>query len=86
MDLKEQFQKAVADSKLLPEKPDNDTLLKIYALYKQATDGDLTADPPTNPFDIVAKAKYQAWAALKGMTKDKAMSDYVQLVHQLGAK
>jgi diazepam-binding inhibitor (GABA receptor modulating acyl-CoA-binding protein) len=83
MDLKEQFEQAAADSKNLAERPDNETLLQLYSLYKQATEGDLTADPPSNPFDFVAKAKYQAWASLKGKSANDAMTDYVALIKKL---
>ena len=50
MDLKEQFEQAVAESKSLPERSGNDTLLQLYSLYKQASEGDINADPPSNPF------------------------------------
>lgn len=83
MDLKTQFETAVADSKTLSEKPANEVLLKLYSLYKQATEGDNTAEPPANPFDFVAKAKYQAWEELKGKTSETAMEEYVQLVTSL---
>jgi diazepam-binding inhibitor (GABA receptor modulating acyl-CoA-binding protein) len=83
MDLKEQFETAVADSKALSEKPSNDTLLQLYSLYKQATEGDVNIDPPANPFDFVAKAKYEAWSGLKGKTNEQAMTDYVSLINKL---
>lgn len=83
MELKEQFEKAITDSKSLTEKPSNDTLLQLYSLYKQATDGDINIEPPSNPFDFVAKAKYEAWAALKGKSTANAMTDYVELVKKL---
>lgn len=83
MELKEQFEKAITDSKSLAEKPSNDTLLQLYSLYKQATDGDINTEPPSNPFDFVAKAKYEAWAALKGKTSAAAMTEYVELVKKL---
>lgn len=83
MDLKEQFEQAVADSKNLAEKPSNDTLLQLYSLYKQATVGDVNNDPPSNPFDFVNKAKYDAWAGLKGKSKDAAMKEYTDLVQKL---
>lgn len=83
MDLKEQFEKAIAESKTLSEKPSNDTLLQLYSLYKQASEGDVNIDPPSNPFDFVAKAKYDAWASLKGKTSEEAMSAYVELVAKL---
>lgn len=83
MDLKEQFEQAVTESKSLPEKPGNDTLLQLYSLYKQASEGDINADPPSNPFDFVAKAKYEAWAGLKGKSSTEAMTEYVELVKKL---
>ena len=83
MDIKQEFEQAVADSKNLDERPDNETLLQLYSLYKQAKEGDLTADPPANTFDFVAKAKYQAWAALKGKSANDAMTDYVALIKKL---
>ena len=82
-DLKEIFEQAIADSKSLSDRPSNDTLLQLYSLYKQATDGDAPADPPSNPFDFVAKAKYETWAALKGKTKEAAMQEYADLVGKL---
>lgn len=83
MELKEQFEKAAAESKQLPAKPDNETLLKLYSLYKQGTEGDVNTEPPSNPFDFVNKAKYEAWTSLKGKTKDEAMQEYVVLVESL---
>lgn len=83
MDLKQLFEEAVAESKILSEKPSNDTLLQLYSLYKQATDGDVNTDPPANPFDFVAKAKYEAWASLRGKTNEQAMTEYAELVRKL---
>jgi diazepam-binding inhibitor (GABA receptor modulating acyl-CoA-binding protein) len=83
MDLQTQFTQAVADSKTISEKPDNDTLLKLYSLYKQATEGDNTNDGPANAFDFVAKFKHEAWAKLKGLSKEEAMQQYVALVNSL---
>ncbi|MBP6022473.1 acyl-CoA-binding protein [Ferruginibacter sp.] len=83
MELKEQFEKAAADSKNLSAKPDNETLLQLYSLYKQATEGDVSSEGPSNPFDFVGKAKYEAWASLKGKAKDTAMGEYVALVEKL---
>jgi diazepam-binding inhibitor (GABA receptor modulator, acyl-CoA-binding protein) len=83
MELKDQFEKAAADSKNLNAKPDNETLLQLYSLYKQSTEGDVNSEAPSNPFDFVAKAKYQAWEALKGKTKELAMGEYVELVNKL---
>ena len=83
MELKELFEKAVKESKELSSKPDNETLLKLYALYKQATEGDINTEPPSNPFDFVSKAKHSAWSDLKGKTKEEAMKEYVALVDKL---
>ena len=83
MELKELFERAVAASKTLKEKPDNTTLLQLYSLYKQATEGDVNTEPPSNPFDFVNKAKYQAWVDLKGKSNEDAMQEYVSLVEKL---
>ena len=83
MELKELFEKAIKESKELPSKPDNETLLQLYSLYKQGSIGDLNTDPPSNPFDFVAKAKYEAWASLKGKSTNEAMTEYVELVQKL---
>jgi diazepam-binding inhibitor (GABA receptor modulator, acyl-CoA-binding protein) len=81
-DLKATFDKAVADSKKLPEKPDNNTLLKLYALYKQATEGDVEGKRPGFT-DMVGRAKFDAWAAIKGTAGAAAMQDYVDLIESL---
>lgn len=83
MELKEQFEQAVAESKTLSEKPSNDMLLKLYALYKQASIGDVNTDPPSNPFDIVARAKHDAWSALKSKSPQNAMQEYIDLIKEL---
>ena len=83
MEIREQFEQAVANSKGLAEKPSNETLLQLYSLYKQSTEGDAGEDAPANPFDFVAKAKYEAWAGLKGKSKEDAMKEYVELVNKL---
>ncbi|MBX2935005.1 MAG: acyl-CoA-binding protein [Ferruginibacter sp.] len=83
MDLKSKFDEAVANSKLLSQKPGNDVLLQLYSLYKQSTEGDVSGEAPSNPFDFVNKAKYDAWASLKGKPKEEAMQDYVELVNKL---
>ncbi len=83
MELKQQFEQAAAESKMLPEKPSNDTLLQLYSLYKQSTEGDNSSEPPSNAFDFVAKAKYQAWLGIKGKTKEAAMQEYINLVNKL---
>ena len=80
--LKSQFDQAVKDSKALPEKPDNMTLLKIYALYKQASAGDVDGKRPGFT-DMVGRAKFDAWAALKGKTSDEAMQEYIDLIESL---
>lgn len=77
------FEQAVADSKTLSDRPSNDTLLQLYALYKQSTEGDINTDPPSNPFDFVSKAKYEAWEKMKGKSKEEAMQAYIQLVNKL---
>ncbi|MEN8164260.1 MAG: acyl-CoA-binding protein [Acidobacteriota bacterium] len=82
MGLTEEFESAVSRSKQLPEKPANDVLLKIYSLYKQATEGDVSGDEP-GMFDFVAKAKYQAWEECRGLTSDNAMQQYVDLITKL---
>ena len=83
MDLKQQFEEAILNSKSLSEKPSNEILLQLYSLYKQSTEGDVNTEPPSNPFDFVNKAKHDAWTSLKGKTKELAMQDYVDLVKNL---
>jgi diazepam-binding inhibitor (GABA receptor modulator, acyl-CoA-binding protein) len=83
MEIASLFEKAVADSKKLTEKPSNETLLQLYAFYKQGTEGDVNIDAPSNPFDFVAKAKYEAWQALNGKSKEGAMQEYIDLVGKL---
>jgi diazepam-binding inhibitor (GABA receptor modulator, acyl-CoA-binding protein) len=86
MDLKEIFEQAVLDSKELTTRPSNDSLLQLYSFYKQATMGDVNVDPPSNPFDFVNKAKYEAWCNLKGKTQEEAMQAYIKLVSNLQDK
>lgn len=81
-DLKAKFEQAVADSKSLPERPDNQTLLKLYALYKQATAGDVEGKRPGFT-DMVGRAKWDAWNEIKGTSQDDAMKQYVGLVDDL---
>ncbi|MBL8344320.1 MAG: acyl-CoA-binding protein [Rubrivivax sp.] len=81
-DLKAKFEKAVAESKQLPEKPDNMTLLKIYALYKQATAGDVEGKRPGFT-DMVGRAKFDAWAEVKGKAAPEAMQEYIDLIEGL---
>jgi acyl-CoA-binding protein len=82
-DLKAKFEKAAEDVKKLSERPDNDTLLKLYALYKQGSEGDVSGAKP-GFFDFVGTAKYEAWAKLKGMKPEEAMQKYTDLVKKLG--
>jgi acyl-CoA-binding protein len=83
MELKQLFEKAAEESKQLSERPSNDTLLQLYSLYKQSTEGDVNVDPPSNPFDFVSRAKYEAWASLKGKSREEAMREYIDLVNKL---
>ena len=83
MELTDQFKQAVSESTNLPEKPGNETLLQLYSLFKQGSIGDVNTDPPSNLFDFVAKAKYEAWAALKGKSNEEAMKEYVALINKL---
>lgn len=81
-DLKSSFEAAVANSKKLSERPDNATLLKIYGLYKQATSGDVTEKKPGFG-DMVGRAKWDAWNAVKGVSSDDAMQQYIDLIESL---
>ena len=81
-DLKAAFDKAMADSKNLSERPDNATLLKIYALYKQASVGDASGERP-GLTDPVGRAKWDAWNALQGHGREAAMQDYIDLIGSL---
>lgn len=81
-ELKEKFQMAAAEAQALPSRPDNDTLLRLYALYKQGTQGNVSGKRPgfTNP---VGRAKYDAWKKLKGKSQNVAMEEYIALVEKL---
>lgn len=81
-DLKAAFDAAVAGSRNLSERPDNATLLKLYALYKQATAGDNTEKKPGFS-DMIGRAKWDAWAAMKGKSGAEAMQEYIDLVGSL---
>ena len=81
-DLRQQFEQAKQDVQALPERPDNDTLLRLYALYKQGAEGDVSGEKP-GFFDFVGTAKYEAWSKLKGTTQDDAMRQYIDLVAKL---
>lgn len=80
--LQQTFDQAVTDSRTLPERPDNATLLKMYALYKQASQGDVADDAPAMA-DFVARAKWEAWNNLKGVPQDQAKQDYIDLISGL---
>jgi|GEM_PF-75928 acyl-CoA-binding protein len=77
-----QFEAAAARVKLLNKKPDDDTMLRLYSLYKQATDGDVSGNRP-GFFDFVGGAKYDAWTKLKGTSSDDAIKKYIALVDKL---
>ena len=83
LELKAAFDKAMAESKNLSERPDNATLLKIYALYKQGSTGDNIEKKPGFS-DMVARAKWDAWTKLKGVSTDDAMQQYIDLIAELG--
>lgn len=82
-DLQSQFEQASLDITRLGHRPDNDTLLRIYALYKQGAEGDVRGDKP-GFFDFVGTAKYEAWAKLSGTPREQAMREYIRLVRDLG--
>ena len=81
-DLKKQFEAAAANSKNLSERPDNTTMLKIYALYKQASVGDNSEKKPGFT-DLVGRAKWDAWNGVKGVSNKDAMQQYVDLIESL---
>lgn len=83
MDLQQAFESAVASSRALKNQPGNDVLLRLYALYKQATAGDAPNEGPSG-FDFKGIAKYNAWADLRGKASHAAMQEYVALVNDLG--
>jgi len=80
--IQEQFQQAVLDAKSLKTRPDNDTLLRMYALFKQGSEGDVSGTPP-GMFDFVASAKFQAWSKLEGTSPESAMKKYIDLIRSL---
>lgn len=83
MTLQETFDQAVTESKTLSQKPDNETLLRLYSLFKQATEGDAPEKGDYGMFDFVGKAKHDAWSARKGLAKEDAMQQYIDLVAAL---
>ena len=82
MSLQDDFNAAVAKSKELTKRPSNEELLTLYALFKQATEGDVSGDRPGG-FDFKAIAKFDAWAERKGTSKEQASQDYIKLVERL---
>jgi acyl-CoA-binding protein len=86
MEEKEAFETAVTESKQLATRPTNDTLLRIYSLYKQATEGDIDESAKPAMFDFVAQAKYNAWLGLKGTATSDAMGQYIELIDELKSK
>lgn len=83
-DLQTKFDTAAEDVQQLPSRPDNNTLLQLYAHFKQATVGDVSGKRP-GMIDFAGRAKYDAWAKLKGTAKEAAMQAYVDLVERLKA-
>ena len=83
-DLKARFEQAMVDVKGLSQRPSDDDMLALYALYKQATEGDVSGKKP-GMFDFVARAKFEAWEGLKGKSTDEAMQSYIDKVRALGA-
>lgn len=81
-DLQARFAQAEQDVNGLDHRPDNDTLLKLYALFKQATQGDANGEPPSS-FDFVRRAKYDAWCTIQGTSTEDAMQQYIRLVTSL---
>jgi len=82
-EINSRFEQASIAAKSLPERPDNDTMLKLYALYKQGSSGDVSGNKP-GMFDFVAVAKYEAWKKLTGLSQDDAKNQYIELVSELG--
>lgn len=81
-DLQARFEQAAQDAQQLARRPDNETLLRLYAFYKQSTAGDVSGKRP-GFLDMVGQAKYDAWTKLKGTSKDQAMQAYIDLVEAL---
>lgn len=84
-DLKAQFEQAQKDVKTLTKRPSNEDLLALYSLFKQATEGDVKGVRP-GMLDMVGRAKYDAWAKLKGTKADQAMQNYLRVVERLLGK
>lgn len=82
MAIKQDFEKAVSDVKELSTRPDNSTLLMLYSLFKQATEGDVQGKRP-GMLDLKGRAKFDAWTARKGTSSEQAMAEYIALVKDL---
>ena len=82
-EINSRFEQAAIAAKSLPQRPDNETLLQMYALYKQGSSGDVSGDKP-GFFDFVASAKYEAWEKLNGVSMEDAKTQYIDLVKKLG--
>lgn len=81
-DLQAQFEKAAEEVQALPERPDNETLLELYSLFKQGQVGDVSGKRP-GMLDFVGRAKFDAWAKLKGTSREEAQQSYIDLVARL---
>jgi diazepam-binding inhibitor (GABA receptor modulator, acyl-CoA-binding protein) len=82
MSVTEEFEQAQVDARALAQRPSDDVLLKLYALYKQGTKGD-AGDSRPGVFDLVGRAKYDAWKTLAGTSQSDAQQEYVALVRDL---
>ena len=80
------FEEAQERVKNLSQRPDNSELLKLYALFKQASEGDNNGEPPNNPFDFAATAKFNAWKEIAGKESSEAENEYISLVQELVEK
>jgi len=84
-DIQSRFDQAALAAKSLPERPDNESLLQLYALFKQASSGDVSGEKP-GFFDFVGIAKYEAWEKLQGLSREEAQEQYIDLVSKLGGQ
>ncbi|MDC7699961.1 acyl-CoA-binding protein [Vogesella indigofera] len=83
-DLKTQFEQAQKDVTTLAERPDNQTMLQLYSLFKQATAGDVSGERP-GMMDFINRAKFDSWEKLKGQSAEEAMQNYINVVKSLMA-
>ena len=84
-EINSRFEQASSAAKSLPARPDNNTMLQLYALYKQGSSGDVSGEKP-GFFDFVATAKYEAWEGIKGLSQEDAKQQYIDLVSKLGGQ